>query len=98
VCVTRAYGVEISLPACVLFLVAVNFSSLIPSAPGAFGVIEFVAKAVLVSIGIRPELALAMVLTQHIIQYLVVGIPGVIIMLTMQKQFGKLRPEEHEQL
>ena len=90
--VTRAYGVDLSLPACVLFLVAVNFSSLIPAAPGAFGVIEFVTKAVLVSLGVNPELALAMVLTQHIIQYLVVGVPGLFIMLTLQQQLGQLRP------
>jgi hypothetical protein len=77
-----AYGVHMDLPFYVLFMVAVNFSSLIPAAPGGIGVIEAVVKTVLVSVGIDPELALAMVITQHVIQYLVVGIPGAGIMLT----------------
>ncbi|NLF24468.1 MAG: flippase-like domain-containing protein [Deltaproteobacteria bacterium] len=94
--VTRAYGVDLSVAACVFFLVAVNFSSLIPSAPGAFGVIEFVAKAALVSLGVNGELALAMVITQHLIQYLVVGVPGLFVMLTLQHQIGQLCPHNHE--
>ena len=70
------------IPFYVLFMVAVNFSSLIPAAPGGIGVIEAVVKTVLVSVGIDAELALAMVITQHIMQYLVVGIPGAAIMMT----------------
>lgn len=81
-CVGLAYGVHMDVPFYVLFMVAVNFSSLIPAAPGGIGVIEAVVKTVLVSVGIEPELALAMVITQHVIQYLVVGIPGALIMFT----------------
>jgi len=86
VVIQNAYGANLSLHACVLFMVAVNFSSLIPAAPGGIGVIEAVASAVLISLGVEKEHALSMVLTQHAIQYLVVGIPGAIIMLTSQKQ------------
>ena len=68
-----------------LFLVAVNFSSLIPSAPGAIGVIEAVTTAVLMSLGVEKEHALSMVLTQHAIQYLVVGLPGVVMLFTWKK-------------
>ena len=60
------YGIEFF----VIFLVTVNFSSLIPAAPGGIGVIEAVTKAVLVSVGVDPELALALVITQHVMQYL----------------------------
>lgn len=81
-CVGLAYGVHLDVPFYVLFMVAVNFSSLIPAAPGGIGVIEAVVKTVLVSVGIDAELALAMVITQHVIQYLVVGIPGALIMFT----------------
>ena len=83
-CVVRAYAVtQFALPECVLFLVAVNFSSLIPAAPGAIGVIEAVGKAVLMSLGVQSdELALTLVLTQHLIQYLVVGVPGALILST----------------
>ena len=77
-----AYGVRMDLSFYVLFMVALNFSSLIPAAPGGIGVVEAVVKTVLVSVGIDPEVALAMVLTQHIMQYVVVGVPGAIIMFT----------------
>jgi uncharacterized protein (TIRG00374 family) len=81
-CVGIAYGVHMEIPFYVLFMVAVNFSSLIPAAPGGIGVIEAVVKTVLVSVGIDAELALAMVITQHVMQYVVVGIPGATIMMT----------------
>jgi len=86
-CVAAAYNSPLSLSATVLFLVAVNFSSLIPAAPGGFGVIELVAIKVLTSAGVEPkELALCMVLTQHIIQYIVIGIPGAFLLSTLRSQ------------
>ena len=87
--VLRAYQVEPTLGLAVIFLAAVNFSSLIPSAPGAIGVIEAVASGILVSQGIPKELALPMVIAQHLIQYLVVGIPGLIVMISW-----KIKPSE----
>ncbi|MCB0323799.1 MAG: flippase-like domain-containing protein [Bdellovibrionales bacterium] len=74
--VTRAFDVPMSLGALGLFLAAVNFSSLIPAAPGGIGVIEAFATLALVRIGIDHETGLAMVASQHLIQYAVVGIPG----------------------
>lgn len=85
-----AFGAGLSLPVCVLFMVTVNFSSLIPAAPGAIGVIEAAGSAVLVSVGVDREHALSMVLAQHAIQYLVVGLPGAAIMLTWKKH---IQPE-----
>ncbi len=78
----QAFGASLSLGLAIIFLVAVNFSSLIPAAPGGIGVIEAVASGVLISFGVERELALAMVLTQHVIQYLVVGVPGAFAMLS----------------
>ncbi|RME60343.1 MAG: UPF0104 family protein [Candidatus Dadabacteria bacterium] len=80
VSVIQAYGKVMPLSYSILFMVAVNFSSLIPSAPGAIGVIEAVATTVLMSLGIEKELALAMVITQHAIQYFVVGLQGIVLM------------------
>ncbi len=79
--VGNAFSVPLSLPYAVLFLVTVNFSSLIPAAPGGIGVIEAVTTTVLVSLGIEKEIALAMVFSQHLIQYIVVGVPGAFAML-----------------
>jgi glycosyltransferase 2 family protein len=84
--VAEAYSADLTIPECVLFLVAVSFSSLIPAAPGGLGVIEAIATTVLASIGIDREKALAMVLTQHVIQYVVVGIPGGLLMFRWSKQ------------
>ena len=91
--VSRAYGESLTLPLCVVFMVAVNFSSLIPAAPGGIGVIEAAGTAVLVSVGVEREHALTMVLTQHVIQYLVVGIPGALAVLTWK---GRINSPEVE--
>jgi uncharacterized membrane protein YbhN (UPF0104 family) len=89
--VARAFGASTSLSASVLFMVAVNFSSLIPAAPGGFGVIELIAKSVLVSAGVASaELALSMVLTQHVIQYAVIGLPGAFLLSTLRTQLDDM--------
>ena len=91
--VSEAFATPMSVSVLVLFMVTVNFSSLIPAAPGAIGVIEAVTTTVLVSIGIEKELALSMVLSQHVIQYLVVGIPGLAILSTWKKQVQNIEQE-----
>lgn len=89
--VAEAFGSSLSLSATVLFLVSVNFSSLIPAAPGGFGVIELIAKSVLVSAGVASaELALSMVLTQHVIQYAVIGVPGAFLLSTLRSQLSDM--------
>ena len=96
VAIAQAFSAHLSLPQCVLFLVAVNFSSLIPAAPGGIGVIEAITAAVLVSIGIDKEHALTMVLSQHVIQYVVVGIPGAAIMFNWKKILRQLKNDQGE--
>lgn len=89
--VSMAFDGGLSLSGVVLFLVAVNFSSLIPAAPGGFGVIELIAKSVLVSAGVAtPELALSMVLAQHVIQYAVIGVPGAFLLSTLRSQLADM--------
>lgn len=95
--ILEAYGSHLPAMAAVIFMVAVNFSGLIPAAPGGFGVIELVAKKVLVSTGVpSDELALAMVLTQHLIQYVIVGIPGAVVLATWRKKIEELPSGEKE--
>lgn len=88
--VGRAYGVSLPWGHVVLFMVAVNFASLVPLAPGGLGMIEAVGSRALMSIGVSQELALTMVVTQHLIQYVVVGIPGAMIMLTWKKTLREI--------
>ena len=94
--ITRAFDAQLPLSYCVLFLVAVNFSSLIPAAPGGIGVIEAIASAVLISVGVPREQALTMVIVQHVIQYLVVGIPGAMLMVNWKKQLKALKSDDDE--
>lgn len=91
-----AFHQELTLSQSVLFLVAVNFSSLVPSAPGAIGVIEFIATQVLVSVGLVRTVALAMVVSQHVIQYLVVGLPGIYLAFSFRSRVGALQAPEEE--
>jgi len=74
--VSQAYHYPLSLGQLTLFLAAVNFSSLIPAAPAGAGVIELVATEALEEVGVPRATALAMVTTQHLVQILTVGLPG----------------------
>ncbi len=65
--------------AALLFLVVVNFASLVPFTIGGIGTIEAVAPVFLISSGISPYPALAMVLLQHTGQYLFTTITGAIL-------------------
>lgn len=93
--VSDAFSVQLSLAELSLFLAAVNFSSLIPAAPGGIGVIEAFATAALVRVGVQPETALAMVAAQHIIQIGVVGVPGAFFFFL--RMGGKLPEQESEE-
>lgn len=86
--VASAFHQEISIGVASLFLAAANFSSLIPAGPGGIGVIELFTTEALVKVGIDREVALAMIGSQHLIQILVVGIPG--SYLFFSKLHGKL--------
>lgn len=88
--ICHAYDADLSLSQAVIFMVTVNFVSLIPSAPGGIGVIEYATSSVLVSLGVEFEKALAMVITQHTIQYLVVGLPGIWSLLTSKKTLSQV--------
>lgn len=86
--VAFAFSQPISLGVASLFLAAANFSSLIPAGPAGIGVIEAFTTSALVKVGIDREVALAMIGSQHLIQILVVGIPG--SYLFFSKLHGKL--------
>lgn len=84
--ISEAFSQTLNLGDLALFLAAVNFSSLIPAAPGGLGTIETFASFALAKVGIEHEVALAMVFTQHIIQFIAVGLPG--LFYTINKYDG----------
>jgi uncharacterized protein (TIRG00374 family) len=78
----RAVWSQMSVGTALLFLVVVNFASLVPLTMGGIGTIEAVAPIFLVSSGVTPHLALAMVLLQHAGQFLFTTITGGTLYIT----------------
>lgn len=75
--IANGIGTDISLPICLLFLVVVNFASLFPFTIGGIGSIEGAATMYLVGVGIPAGASLAMVITQHLYQFLFTTLAGV---------------------
>ncbi len=73
---------DMNLRTALLFLVVVNFASLVPFTMGGIGTIEAAATAFLISSGVPRYLALAMVLLQHAGQYFFTTIAGGLLYLT----------------
>jgi dolichyl-phosphate beta-glucosyltransferase len=71
-----------TLPIAVLWLVVVNFASLVPLTTGGIGTIEAIAPVFLISAGVPGYPALAMVLLQHASQYVFTTVSGVILYFT----------------
>jgi dolichyl-phosphate beta-glucosyltransferase len=72
----------ISLAAAVVLLAVVNFASLFPLTVGGIGAIESAATAFLISIGVPPDRALGIVLTQHACLFLLTTALGSVAYLT----------------
>jgi len=89
--IAEAFQANLAPAHCVLFMVAVNFASLVPAAPGGLGVIEAFASGVLRPFVGSREFALSLVLTQHLIQFLVVGIPGLLALFSLKKDVGSVK-------
>jgi glycosyltransferase 2 family protein len=68
-CVGLAVWGGMTMPIALLFVVVVNFASLIPLTMGRIGTIEAIAPLFLISSDVTPNLALAMVQLQHAAQY-----------------------------
>lgn len=88
--IALAYDVNLEWQVAALFFVVANFASLIPAAPGGIGVIEAFGTLALTSTGLPKEQALSIVLSLHLVQYLVVGIPGAAFMTTWKKTLKEL--------
>ncbi len=80
-CIGLAIWSGMNAKTALLFLVVVNFASLVPLTMGGIGTIEATAPLFLISSGVPASLALAMVLLQHAGQYLFTTITGGILYL-----------------
>jgi uncharacterized protein (TIRG00374 family) len=72
---------DMSLHTALLFLVVVNFATMVPITMGGIGTIEAAGPLYLISSGVSPPLALAMVLLQHTGRYLFNTIAGAVFYL-----------------
>ena len=72
---------DMSLRTALLFLVVVNFATLVPVTMGGIGTIEVAVPLYLISSGVAAPLALAMVLLQHTGRYLFNTIAGAVFYL-----------------
>jgi len=72
---------RMSLHTALLMLVVVNFASLIPLTMGGIGTIEAAGPVFLISSGVSPHIALAMVILQHAGQYFFTTVSGGVLYL-----------------
>jgi hypothetical protein len=79
--VGRALWDGMRIQTALLFLVVVNFATLVPLTLGGIGSVEAAGPLYLISSGVSPPLALAMVLLQHAGRYLFTTITGAIFYL-----------------
>jgi len=72
---------DMRIQTALLFLVVVNFATLVPLTMGGIGSIEAAGPLYLISSGVSPHLALAMVLLQHAGRYLFTTTAGAVFYL-----------------
>jgi glycosyltransferase 2 family protein len=75
----RALGIELAFAVAALLICAMGLGSALPSTPGYVGIYQFVAVSVLVPFGVSKDGALALILVQQALGYVVVlafGLPG----------------------
>ena len=72
---------DMRLHTALLFLVVVNFATLVPLTMGGIGTVEAAGPLYLISSGVRPHLALAMVVLQHAGQFIFTTVTGAILYL-----------------
>ncbi|MGO9305292.1 MAG: lysylphosphatidylglycerol synthase domain-containing protein [Candidatus Korobacteraceae bacterium] len=79
--VGQAVWPSLSIRIALGFVVVVNFASIIPFTMGGIGTIEAIAPPFLMSAGVAPNAALAMVLIQHASQFVFTTLTGGIVYL-----------------
>ncbi len=76
--IADAAGVELSILQCVLAMGGLALSTSIPAAPGSIGTYEFVGLTILTTLGLNPEVSLAIVVLVHLVATLPVALAGLI--------------------
>jgi glycosyltransferase 2 family protein len=76
--IANAAGLELSLAQAGLIMGGLALSTSIPAAPGSIGTYEFVGLAIMTTLGVNPEIALAVVVLVHLSATLPVALAGLL--------------------
>ncbi len=85
--VMRAFGVELPFWAAGLCLAVTNFGIAVPSAPGYVGVFEAACSGAIIALGTSKELALSFAIGLHLMMFIWVVGPGLILMWRLGLSF-----------
>ena len=88
---TRAFGLNLTLPTAVMVLAGLGLSSAIPSTPGYVGVYQFAAVAVLVPLGYPRTGVLAYIIAAQAVGYVVITVWGLLGLWRLQVSPAGLR-------
>ncbi len=90
---TQAFGVQLpgvtELLAALFLLVVINLGIMIPSAPGYVGTFQFFGVTALAVFGVPKETALAVTISSHLMQYLLVTAIGLLFFLRENVAFWR---------
>jgi uncharacterized protein (TIRG00374 family) len=81
----KALGISISLPVAFLLIAGLGLGSALPSTPGYVGIYQFVAVNVLTPFGISRTDSIAYILFFQALQYVVIGVWGLLGLLRYQR-------------
>lgn len=90
----RIFGLELEISAALILLVSISASSVLPSAPGFWGTLQFVSVVILGIFGIEKSTALSFAIVFHMIQYIPLTLAGLILYVSMGFKLKKLN--EHD--
>ena len=88
--IQKSFGLELPVWSALLILAALNLTTIIPLAPGNIGVYEATVFFIYQHLGIEPEKAIALAITQHLC-YLI-PLAGTGYLYTLAKTFIRKKP------
>jgi uncharacterized membrane protein YbhN (UPF0104 family) len=88
--VANAADAGLSLGQCALVMGGLALSTSIPAGPGSIGTYEFVGLTIMTSLGVAPELAVAVVLLVHLVATLPLALIGLIATWRFHFRFSEL--------
>ena len=93
--VMQIFGLDLDPSAALILLVSISASSVLPSAPGFWGTLQFVSVVILGIFGVEKSTALSFAIVFHLVQYIPVTLAGLILYISMGFNLKKLKEENN---